>query len=351
VKALHDAGHGFDFISYGSIENGGLLSNGYKVLILPMSYALSNEEVRQIEKFVDQGGILIADALPGVMDDHTKFRSKRALADVFGIKDRAYTIEELITPKGESNLKIKKADVLFREDNKPQLLYNKYGKGTAYLLNYFMDKYPEEKSTRKNEPSLNRIRKLFDKENLASGITITTPTGDPTNSVVKYTFSENSGSTRLLGLLPGKTGNDREINLHINDDVHLYDIRNKKYLGGGNDFKIKVKTSVPELYGLVQGKIDHIKVEAPSTLNRGEKVKLNFEMVGENISDLKSVVRVDVFSPDGKKINFYSDNCDLNNSSGSYSFNTALNDLPGLWKIRLTEVISSVEKEVSINIK
>ncbi len=350
VKALYDAGHGFDFISYGSIENGGLLSNGYKVLILPMSYALSDEEVRQIEKFVEQGGILIADALPGVMDDHTKFRSKRALADVFGIQARSYKVEELVTPKGESNIKIKKADVLLKQDNKPQLLYNKYGKGRAYLLNYFMDRYPEEKSAHNNEPSLARIRKIFDKEKLTSGITITTSIGNPANSVVKYSFSENSGSTRLLGLLPGKTGNDREINLHINDAAHLYDIRNKRYLGSGNDFKIKVKTSVPELYGLVQGKIDHIKVEAPSTLNRGEKIKLDFEMIGEDISDLKSVVRVDVFSPDGKMINYYSDNCDLNNSSGSYSFNTALNDLPGLWKIRLTEVISSVEKEVSIHL-
>ncbi len=54
-----------------------------------MSLALSDQEVKNIQDFVKQGGILIADALPGVMDNHTKFRSKRALADVFGIKARS----------------------------------------------------------------------------------------------------------------------------------------------------------------------------------------------------------------------------------------------------------------------
>jgi len=351
VKVLHDMGVGFNFIAYSNIEQGGLLANGYKVLILPMSYALSNKEVEQIEKFVEQGGILIADALPGVMDDHTKFRSKRALADVFGIKSRTYTREELVTPDGESGLKVKKADVLLNEDNKSELLYNKYGKGLAFLLNYFMDKYSEEKINHTNETSLQKLRGLFEKENLKSEIVFTKLSGGPANSIEKYSFSEKSGSTRLLGLLPGKTGEDREIKLHVNEVVHLYDIRNKRYLGDGNEFKIKVKNSVPELFGLVRGKIDDITVETPSSANRGEKITINYEINGKGISDLKSVARVDVFRPDGEYVNYYSKNCDIINAKGSYSFQTALNDIPGEWKVQLTEVISGAEKVVLIRVE
>jgi hypothetical protein len=350
VKILHDAGLGFGFISYSSIENGNLLANAYKVLILPMSYAMSDSEVQQIEAFVKQGGILIADALPGIMDDHTKIRSKRALSDVFGINARSYTREELITPASESNLIVREADILQKEKTVPEILYHNYGKGSAYLLNYFMDNYPEEKLNHNNESSLLKIRKLFAKENLESGILLTTSKGDPANSIEKYSFSEQSGSARLLGLLPGKTGEDEEINLHINQSVHLYDIRNKKYLGEGNDFKIKVKPSVPELFGLVQGTIDDIEVEAPSTLNRGDTVTLVFKIIGEGISDLKSVVRVNVYDPKGANTLYYSNNCELTNGSGTYNFNTALNDQPGLWKIQLTEVISGVVKEVTVSV-
>jgi hypothetical protein len=213
-----------------------------------------------------------------------------------------------------------------------------------------MDNYPEEKLNHNNESSLLKIRKLFAKENLESSILLTTTTGDPANGVEKYSFSEQGSSARLLGLLPGKTGEEEEINLHLNQSVHLYDIRNKKYLGEGNDFKIKVKTSVPELFGLVQGTIDDIEVDAPSTLSRGETMTLDFKITGEGSADLKSVVRVNVYDPEGANILYYSNNCDITNGSGTYSFNTALNDLPGHWKIQLTEVISGVHKEVTVSL-
>ena len=350
MKILHDAGLGFGFISYSSIENGSLLDHGYKVLILPMSFALSDSEVEQIEAFVRQGGILIADALPGIMDDHTKIRSERALSDVFGIKARSYTRKELITPARESKLKVREAEVLLKENNVPQMLHHNYGKGSAYLLNYFMDNYPEEKLNHANESSLLKIRKLLAKENLESSILLTTGTGEPANGVEKYSFSEQGSSARLLGLLPGKTGKDEEINLHFIHSVHLYDIRDKKYLGEGNDFKIKVKTSVPELFGLVQGTIDDIKVDAPSTLNRGETMTLDVKIAGEGSTDLRSVVRVDVYDPEGAYTLYYSDNCEVVNGSGTHSFNTALNDLPGQWKIHLTEVISGTEQEISVQV-
>ena len=350
VKILHDAGLGFDFISYSSIESGSLLAKGYKVLILPMSYALSDSEVQQIEAFVRQGGILIADALPGVMDDHTKIRSERALSDVFGIKARSYTQEELIRPAAESDLKVSGADILLKESSLPEVLYHNYGQGSAYLLNYYMDQYPEEKLDQNNESSLLRIRKLFARENLESSILLNTPTGEPANGIEKYSFSEQHSSARLLGLLPGKKGEDGEIILHIDEAVHLYDIRNKKYLGEGNDFKISIKNSVPELYGLVQGTIDDIVVVAPSTCNRGETIRLDFKIAGEGSANLKSVVRINVYDPEGANIPYYSDNCEVNNGSGTYRFNTALNDSAGEWKIQLTEVISGVEKGLTVSL-
>ena len=50
-------------------------------------------------------------------------------------------------------------------------------------------------------------------------------------------------------------------------------------------------------------------------------------------------------------MNYYSKNCDRADGSGSYSFNLALNERPGTWKIRLTEVFIGVEKEVVISVK
>jgi hypothetical protein len=152
-------------------------------------------------------------------------------------------------------------------------------------------------------------------------------------------------------LLPGKSGVDEEINLHLKQSVHLYDIRNRQYLGEGNDFKIKVKTSEPELFGLVQGTIDDIRVDAPSSITRGESLTLDFNLTGTGSDGLRSVVRVNVYDPQGSNILYYSDNCEVINGSGSHGFNTALNDLPGQWNIQLTEVISGTVKEVRVRLQ
>jgi hypothetical protein len=213
-----------------------------------------------------------------------------------------------------------------------------------------MDNYPEEKLSRNNEQSLRKIRKLLAEENLESSILLTTRTGDPANGVEKYSFSEKGSSARLLGLLPGKSGEDEEINLHLNQSVHLYDIRNKKYLGEGSDFNIQVKTSVPELFGMVDGKINDIEIVAPSTLTRGGTMTLDFKIVGGGATGLKSVVRVNVYDPEGANTLYYSDNCEVINGSGTHRFKTAMNDLPGQWTIQLTEVISGVKKEITVSL-
>lgn len=80
-------------------------------------------------------------------------------------------------------------------------------------------------------------------------------------------------------------------------------------------------------------------------------LKLDFKIAGEGISDLKSVVRVNVYDPEGANTLYYSDNCEVTNGSGTYSFTTALNDLPGHWIIQLTEVISGTEKEVTFELQ
>lgn len=351
VKILHDAGYGFDFISYSSIEKGGLQANDYKVFILPMSYALSDREVDEITEFVKQGGILIADALPGVMDGHAKFRPERALADVFGIKARSYKREELITPGGETGLIITDAEALSTEPEKPEILHNNYGRGSAWLLNFFLEGYPEKKMLKTNGPVLQRVRDIFDGEQLRSGIILLKATGSPAVNVQKYSFSATGSKTRLLGLLPEKNGAARSFVLQVDEPVHLYDIRNKKYLGEGSEFPITLKPSVPVLFGLLGGTVEGIETEMSSAIERGGKIAVNIRLTGESISDLRSVVHINVIDPQGKMNNHYSKNCDIVDGRGVFGFTTALNEQPGLWKIRISDTITGMQKEVTFSIK
>jgi hypothetical protein len=86
-KILEDLGFQYDFISYLDVQEGGAidLNKKFKIIILPRVICLSEAEVQALKRFVMGGGILVADYLCGVLDEHGKGRAKGILDDLFGI--------------------------------------------------------------------------------------------------------------------------------------------------------------------------------------------------------------------------------------------------------------------------
>jgi len=66
---------------------------GMRVLLLPQAIALSAGEVAAIRRFVAGGGVVIADTVPGVFDDHGRRRARPALADLFAVGQRAVLLD------------------------------------------------------------------------------------------------------------------------------------------------------------------------------------------------------------------------------------------------------------------
>jgi hypothetical protein len=76
VKSLEQQHAQFRFLATPQIEAGAL--DKFKVLILPYSIAISDKEAREIERFMDRGGIVIGDDQTGRMDARCRWR-KQAL--------------------------------------------------------------------------------------------------------------------------------------------------------------------------------------------------------------------------------------------------------------------------------
>ena len=83
TKLIEDLGLQYDFVSTQQINDGTLAKRGYKVLILPESLAMSDEEAANIKAFASTRGTLIADFLPGVFDEHGKRRKRGVLDDFY----------------------------------------------------------------------------------------------------------------------------------------------------------------------------------------------------------------------------------------------------------------------------
>lgn len=83
---LRDSGLQYDFLSYVDVIQGGV-PRGYRVLVLPACLCLSDVEARRIREFVEAGGTVVADYLPGAWDQHGKGRAVgAALDDLFGVR-------------------------------------------------------------------------------------------------------------------------------------------------------------------------------------------------------------------------------------------------------------------------
>jgi len=81
---LADAGLQYDFVAYDEVARSGV-PPGYRVLVLPACYALSDLEARRMREFCERGGTLVADFLPGVFDRHGRGRPRGALDALFGV--------------------------------------------------------------------------------------------------------------------------------------------------------------------------------------------------------------------------------------------------------------------------
>lgn len=157
-KMLQDEGIQFSFINYVDVIQQGIPEH-YNVLILPATYCLSDAEVKEIKKWVKNGGTLISDFMPAVYDHHGKARAEGgALDDVFGVQQNMDITHNDVFTKGlwvEVN-----QDVCWSEAGKYQQFLTKqntctkdpsgfnvavqglpvknsndYGKGKAYLFN------------------------------------------------------------------------------------------------------------------------------------------------------------------------------------------------------------------------
>jgi len=347
VKALRDAGLQFDFIAYGDVEQGKLVSQGYKTLILRMSIALSDKEAAAIREFAQRGGVVIADALPGVMDEHCTFRERAALADLFGVAPTRAGRDDIVAMKGDPSLKLEGAKALLNEAS-PLLLEHTMGTGRAYLLNFFLDRYPEDKQEGRAGPTLEKLQHVFNAAGVKPAIRLESRTGERITDCETYLF--NQGSTRLLGLIPDYERHAApQARLVFNQPGALYDVRRQKYLGYGSAFEIGIEAAAPRLFALVASRISGLEAQAPSRAGLGAEVTIHFRVMGAR--QLRSVAKVVVTDAAGREVGVYGGNRDIVNGAGAASFRTALNDPAGTWRVAVTEVISGETANAEIIIQ
>jgi hypothetical protein len=323
VDLLEDLGFQPDFIASAQMTNGGLMNRDSRVLVLPESSSLSQEESDAIRQFVKEGGIVIASGMPGTYDQHSKKLPQSSLADVFGGP-----------AAGAANVRT-------------------YGKGKAILLGADIEKYLEQRVHGTADPTHKLIGDLLRSNGVHPPFTITGENGRSpigielriyANGGVRILALDSSPqqprNLKLMGLpnvLNERFSHPVTVHLHLPHAMYVYDTRARKALGQHKELTLTVDPEEPTILAASDTPLPEMQVSVPDQAQRGSIVDIAVHALPAQANT--SVYHVEVRNSQGKEMVFYSGNI-IANSGGVRSIPLAKNDPAGTWTVAVRDVMS-----------
>ena len=371
VTYVQAAGLQFNFVSYEQIEQDELAKGGYKVLILPFSKAISVKEAEKIKAFVAAGGLLIADVLPAIMDDHCRLLERGLLDDVFGVHSKAADYSEGvgtvdvdrragqtdldrhrlndISGVAATELAGGKALARFVTGGKGQdvLVMNEYGKGRAVYFNFFLSNQAA------NDVLVDQSRFLADIlkwGGVRPRIEITSR-GQPVGYYEAVFYA--GGAMEYVGVLRDYRGGDRTETVQIvfPEKAHVYEMRERRYCGLVKQTTATISPGSAKVYALLGYRVTGVTVDADKVYRRGQTVayRIGVQAGGDEPGD--HIIRVEVYDPQGRLCRHYCRNLSAAGGQGQGQIDLALNEPLGNWKVRATDVVSGTVAETVFEVK
>jgi hypothetical protein len=390
VRTIKDLGLQFDFVSSEQVEQGSLVSGQYKVLILPLSLALSPSEEKSIESFVQGGGVVISDAAAGLMDHHCAWQQNGTMNELFGItapasNKRAFEPVKgqlVVTDNGarwglgakdlsglvsaEPYITAASGTSLIRIGQTDAVITHRIGNGWTIYLNTFFDSYPKlraEKFGGANYRAL--INALLDHVGVRPAVQVLSADGQRLTQaqVARYRF----GDAQILTIvkdnvavagIAGRDGvtiyNDaalgqvarQEITIKLPTSSYVTDVRSGRRLGYTDVVHSSVLVGDAAVLSLSPAE-NRLTLSGPLSSSRGEHLVFALTPSASG----PRLIRCHVFAPDGSMMPVYAGNLLLDNMTSTFVLPTALNDPAGVYAIRATDVVTGATAETKIELK
>ena len=372
-RELLQCGLSFGYVTADQVGQGGLA--GKKLLVIPhfMGMSLSDATCAAIRQFVADGGLVVADLIPALCDEHGRLREKGGLDDLFGVSHSGF---EYGQRAGNYLVGITKDDPLvyrngwwigewFEKDLKvtdgtqlgnhwfldiPAFVTKKTGKGQALLLN-FLQSATVKRNGQPEDDDLQMMQMLL----RAAGITPPVDVTDAAGVSLLKNYETNvlkDGPIDYYGVYcETSPDNPEQMVVVFPEARETYDVRAGKYLGRVKQAACPLKAFGAALFARLDYTVSGLTVTAGSAA-RGETVPLALKVAVKGTSQPgRHVVRLEVLAPDGKQSLFYTQNVDTKNGSWQGEIHTALNDQPGTWTVRAREVISGLTATTTFRLR
>ncbi len=397
INILEDMGYQYDFVATQQIEAGELISKNYKLLILPYSIAISAKEAEEIRRFVENGGTIIGDFQTGIMDKHCKLYDQGFLDDVLGIKRYTnearpfYTNREFMKNKdfdcfdapdvrgsgelyfAEPGTRPSSGKAAYIQDFSRKVsavIVNSYGKGKGIYLNFSLAGYPRQRKEENGGYATRMIiGKILDFAGIEKFGEIMKPDGKAVDKGYETVYYSD-GSAKYMAVIRDfesklKAGHDglvvgggEDIELKADEIVirlpvkyHVYDIRNKEYLGYTDTIKTAIANGDNGLFSLLPYRVEAIEVNVPEKVAPGDELEVSFRILTDKPrGEYTNVVAINVYDPEGEYVWLYSENVALCSNEAARKYHIPFNEKTGIWKVVIKDVATGVKAEKEFEI-
>ena len=320
---------------------------------MPRTEALADDEAAALRKYVEEGGVLVADMNAGFRDAHGKARAAGALDELFGIRftgpwaaplKATASVDFVEGPDAKSALigatpvEATTAKSLVTVEagahKAPGFFINTAGKGKAIYLNYL-------------PPDRAGGDAVLHFAGLARGYYLQ---GD--TALLRTHCAFKRGEAVCYGMVAELTAENSAapVVLSLPEARHVYDVRARKYMGQLQNIPVLLEHPFKQVrliatfpYRVTPPKFDGLA----KSYAAGGPVRFAAVMEG----DATHMLRLRVFGPDGVERASYARTAATRDHRASFEFHLARNDAPGAWKATVTDVASGVETSGTFEVR
>jgi len=402
IDAIHDAGLQFDYVTDRQLRLGEFDASKYKVLILPLAFAIGDKEAEVIRAFVAGGGTLIADVRPGIYNDRCKPRDGGVLDDVFGIKrtgkQSAVSLDRMrvqgefigaplymewgnwygkdIYPQmfTDPTVELTTGEALgwnypihFHHGLKyPAAIVNTHGSGKAVLLNFSVYPAPFDdllaqllyaagsrpavtvREEHTSDESGGEVARLLDEgEQVAAEAAmpaLTAEAGEHPDGV-ELTRWKN-GDVELIALL-----GDASVDLHVTlpEARHVYNVKTKESLGNVAEFSVKLQKARASFFVLLPEAAQAPALDFGTTdATPGAILTPTITVPGPSGP---RAVKLHLTGPSDRHANWLVDHVVIEGGQGQVNIPFAINDPRGEWTLRAEDILTGISATTTITLK
>ncbi len=354
-----DLGLTYDYVASTQLETSDILSK-YKILVLPMTAALSDKEAEAIRRFVRSGGTVIADMAPGAFDIHGKKNAQMPLDDVFGLKTGNWQFvkgDARLEWQNETPLPLKAFDngvtlttataqAFVSLDGKkyPAVAINRFGQGQAIYfgctLPNIISEWAEMRFTANNQKHFNKVKDFF---KVLTDQAQIKPQALVPGLIATEQATRRNGPAYIIGVArnPAQTANldpkPQVRTVNLDGSYHIYDLLERKYLGSGDKFDYEFGPTTQSAFVLIP-----YKVEKPTAKlqQQGSQLTADITANAQTNSWADHHYYVELIQPDGKANPAYTEVVFGKANQAQYQCTLPQNAAKGEWQLRVTEILT-----------